>query len=103
LIATMLNDHSARESILILVLEPENLKRMQAADPMTVETKTNHGILDTPAYPDKLRVMIAYEEDDVSLWQLGRGGSIGDMLRYLTRGWKFTKEDGTHQAFKLND
>ena len=103
MVATMLNDHSTKESILVLVLEPANLKRMQEADPVTVETKNNHGILDPPAYPDKLRVMVAYEEDDVTLWQLGRGGSIGDMLRYLTRGWKFTDQDGSHQAFKLND
>jgi hypothetical protein len=99
----MVNDPEKRESILVIVIEQDNLERMREADPITLETKLSGGVLPVPEYPDRLRILIAYEEDDVKLWQLARSNNLGDLLHYLARGWKFKRGlDGTEHSFKLN-
>ena len=99
MIATVINHDDSRESIIIVVLEPDNLDRMRRADPVTLETKLSDGVLDAVKYPDRLRLLIAYEENDVELWKQARSGGL---LHYLLRGVKWLRDlDGSDKAFSI--
>jgi hypothetical protein len=103
MIAAMINDDTRGESILLVVIEKENLDRMKEADPISLESYNSGGILPPPDYPDRLVVLIAYEEDEVELYKMARAGDNAALVRWLARGFKFKRGlDGTENAFKLH-
>jgi hypothetical protein len=103
MIATLVNHDELRTSYLVVVIQPDNLKRMRKADPVTLETVAMHGILPVAKYPDRLAVLIAYEEDEEEVYRVATSGSFAEMSKYLTRGYKFLRDDdGTERAFSLN-
>ena len=102
MLLTLVDNDASKESYLLIVIEHDNFVRMCQSDPITLETRANGGVIPVPKYPEGLRILIAYEEDSVTLWKLGQGGKFQDMVDYVTRGWNFRRgEDGTENAFSL--
>jgi hypothetical protein len=103
MICAMLNIEELGQSILFIVIEKDNLERMKKADPITLESYRNGGILGGPKYPNDFNLLIAYEEETSELYQLVKAGNPAFILRYLERGRVFDPNtDGKHHAIKLN-
>lgn len=101
---TLLNNDERKESYLVIVLQADNLKRMRRADPVTIESVACGGVLPTAKYPDKLMMLVAYEEEEVELYRVAKEGSLGDLLTFLRRGYRYDRDvDGTHRAFSINE
>jgi hypothetical protein len=102
MVCSLINNDASQESFLIVVIQPQNLERMRKADPITLEPDRLGGLLPTVKYPARLRVLIAYEEDEVEVYRLGNLG-FEQLFKYLLRGfkWKPEHEDGPENAFKL--
>lgn len=98
MITSMLNIHELKTSVLIVVIEPENLERMKKGDPATLESISQGGILPPPLYPLNLGTLIAYETDTAELYIKAQGNTL-DFLRWLERGRVFIKgKDGTENS-----
>jgi hypothetical protein len=103
MMATLVNNDERQESYILVVIQPDNLERMRKADPITLESVALGGILPTAKYPEKLGVLIAYEEDEVALYKAAQSGNFADMIRFVHRGYRFNRdEDGTQRAFSIN-
>lgn len=88
MIAAMLNIHELRQSVLVVVIESGNHRRMELGDPITLESTNNGGFLRPPMYPQNFNMLIAYETDEKKLDEMAKGPAM-DFLRYLERGRKF--------------
>ena len=88
MIAAMLNIHELRQSVLVVVIESGNHRRMELGDPITLESTNNGGFLRPPMYPQNFNMLIAYEADEKKLDEMAKGPAM-DFLRYLERGRKF--------------
>ena len=98
MIAAMMNIHELKQSVLIVVIESGNLRRMELGDPATLESTNNGGLLTPPLYPQNLNILMAYETDEKKLYEMAQGPAQ-EFLRYLERGRKFYKEiDGVENA-----
>jgi hypothetical protein len=98
MIAAMLNIDQLKQSVLIVVVESGNVRRMELGDPCTLESINNGGVLTPPHYPLNFNVLIAYETDEKKLYEMAKGNPI-EFLRYLERGRKFYKEiDGVENT-----
>jgi hypothetical protein len=72
-----------RRRILILVIEKENLVRMQHADPFDLKTDDYFIPQENAA---GIELLIAYEEDRDKLLQLNDSGGLAAVVKYLERG-----------------
>jgi hypothetical protein len=100
MLATMLNIPELQQSILVLVLEQENLDRMAKADPVTLESPRLGGVCPQPLFP--LRVLVAAETDQEPLYRLAKQGDTAELLTWLQRGSTFIKgKDGAEHTRKL--
>lgn len=98
MIAAMLNVHELKQSILVVVIESGNFRRMELGDPCTLESTNNGGVLAPPTYPLNFNVLIAYDADEKKLYEMAKGDAF-EFLRYLERGRKFYKEiDGVENS-----
>lgn len=88
MIAAMLNIKELQTSILIVVIEPENLERMKTGDPATLESISKGGILVPPLFPLNFSTLLAYEPDTAELY-IKAQGPPEDFLRWLERGRKW--------------
>lgn len=94
----MLNIREMQKSVLIVVLETENLERMKTGDPVTLESIGEGGILPPPHFPLNFSTLIAYEPDSANLY-LKAGGEPLEFLRWLERGRVFIKgKDGVENV-----
>lgn len=101
MIAAMVNVHELKQSVLIVVIESGNLRRMELGDPVTLESTNNRGILTPPLYPQNFNVLIAYDTDEKRLNEMAKGSAL-EFIRYLERGRKFYPEiDGVENAIKI--
>lgn len=74
--------------VLIVVLNPDNVARMQEADPVQIE---NCGkVLVNP------KVMICFEKDSPEFVRLLNEGNLEKILDFLSRGFRFRPEMGDH-------
>jgi len=102
MIAAMLNVDELQQSILVVVIESGNLRRMELGDPATLESTNNGGVLTPPRYPQNFNVLIAYDPDEKKLYEMAAKLSAIEFLRYLERGRKFYKEiDGVENTIKI--
>jgi hypothetical protein len=91
-------------TILVMIIEKDNLDRMRVGDPITLESRAMGGhVMPKVRYPENLSLLVAYEEDDVELYKLARNGDMLALLRYLERGrtWK-PDVDGKKNMFHLH-
>ena len=95
------NDHD-RETMIVIVIEPDNLHRMEQADPITLEVAQRGGMLKPVKYPEGLRLMIAYEPEPGRFYEMIQQGRTVDMLRDLMRGYKFQSKDGEAVVLSKN-
>ena len=101
MIAAMLNVDPLKQSILVVVIEGDNLDRMKKADPITLESTKEGGLLEPPKYPLNLSLLIAYEEDQDELYRRAKTNAV-EMLKWLERGRVFIKGvDGKVEAFRI--
>lgn len=91
MIVTMLDIDQLRRSVLIIVLESGNVRRMELGDPVTLESVNNKGLLKVPRYPLDFNVLVAYDTDEKKLHEMAKGDLL-DFVRYLERGRKYYKE-----------
>lgn len=104
MMTTLINNDEREESYFVVVIQPDNLARMRKHDPITLETQASGGILPVPKYPERLMVLIAYEEDEVALYKAAQTGDFRDLLELLRRGYRFNRdEDGTQRAFSITN
>jgi hypothetical protein len=72
-----------RRRILVLVLERENLVRLQQADPIDLNTAM-YFIKSFGA--NDVELLIAYEEDTAKLAEFQQRGDLAGLIQYLERG-----------------
>jgi hypothetical protein len=89
MIMAMLDIDASQESILVVVLQPENLIRMQHADQATLESINRGGILPPPLYPKNLSMLVAYEENAEELQKRLEAGNVIRLVQWLERGRQF--------------
>jgi hypothetical protein len=101
MLVAMINISELKQSILVVVIEQENLERMKLADPITLESHLAGGMLPPPGYPLNFSVLIAHEEDSEELYKQAKIGGVG-FMRWLERGRKFNpSKDGLKNARPL--
>lgn len=101
MIVAMLNITELQQSILIVVIERDNLDRMRKADPVTLESIPKGGILKPPLYPLNFSTLIAYEPDAEELKAKATGNAL-EFLQWLERGRVFIQgKDGSENARAL--
>jgi hypothetical protein len=101
MICAMMNVDELNKSILVVVIEKDNLERMTKADPITLESLNNRGMLPPPKYPLNFSILIAYEEDQDELYKQIRRNNI-NLLNWLERGRVFIKGvDGVQHSFRI--
>lgn len=95
---------SPDRTVLVMIIEKDNLDRMRVADPITLESRAMGGhVMPKIRHPENLSLLVAYEEDDVELYKLARAGDMIELLRYLERGRKWKPEmDGKENMFRLH-
>jgi hypothetical protein len=103
MLAAMLNNEQRRRSILVIVIEAENLARMQKADPITLQSTLQGGALPVPRYPLDFSILIAYESDTRPILEMARKpGNGDDIIAYLERNRVFIKgKDGTENTYRI--
>ena len=72
-----------RRRILVLVLEKENLVRLQHADPIDLKSD-DYFVRQWNA--NGVELLIAYEEDREKLITLKKSGGVAAVVKYLERG-----------------
>jgi len=72
-----------RRRILILVLERENLVRLQDADPIDLKTDDYFVPQENAA---GIELLIAYEPDHKKIMELSKSGGLAAVVKYLERG-----------------
>jgi hypothetical protein len=98
MIAAMLNIKELQQSILIVVIEPENLERMKTGDPATLESIAKGGILVPPLFPLNFSTLLAYEPDTAELYIKAQGPPL-EFLQWLERGRVFIPgKDGVENS-----
>lgn len=101
MIMAMVDVDQLKKSILCVVIETNNLVRMEKADPVTLESIKEGGLLPAPKYPENLSLLIAYEPDIDELYKRAREGGP-KLLAWLERGRKFIPGvDGKVEAFRV--
>jgi hypothetical protein len=81
------------ESLLVVVIERDNLERMEHADPITLRSARFGGVLGTIEYPDNLRVIVAFESDSGHLYEFLQRQDKNGLLQYLMRGYELQSKD----------
>lgn len=82
--------HLADKTILVVILERENLERMKIGDPVTLESGPRGGLLPNLPYPGNTSLLIAYEEDLGVIYEMAARQDLAGIVRHLERGrqWK---------------
>lgn len=94
MIFSQMDIDSLQQSIIVIVIQPENLNRMRKADPVTLEAKVRGGMLMPARYPNNVSVLVAYEDDEGGLYERIRTGGVMGLLEYLERGRQWLPVDG---------
>ena len=107
MIMAMVDLPAERRSVLIIVIEADNLERMKKADPISLESALQGGLLRPPAYPLDFSTLIAYEEDREKLYTMAKAAKtphgVSELFKWLERGRVFDPKqgDGVENARRL--
>jgi len=83
------NNHEVKSTIMIIIIQPDNFERMKVGDPLTFQSASLGGLLPTIAYPNRLYMVIAYEEDLSKVYELSGDGKYAELMNYLHRGYSY--------------
>lgn len=72
-----------RRRLLILILEKENLVRLQHADPIDLKTDDYFVHQENAA---GIELLIAYEDDREKIMTMDKLGGVAEIVKYLERG-----------------
>jgi hypothetical protein len=98
----MYNDPVLLRSILIVIIQRDNLERMREGDPITLESPSNGGIMPIPKYILDYNMLIAYEEDEPKVMDFAKRRDWYGLVAYLERGRKFIKGvDGVENTKRI--
>jgi hypothetical protein len=86
-------DNLNEESLLVIVIEADNLDRMKKSDPITLKSEQMGGILKTVGHAARFRVLVAYEQDSGPLYEFLQKQDQGGLMQYLLRGYKLASND----------
>ena len=105
MIMSMVNMPAERRSVLLVVIEKENMERMKEADPVTLESYARGGGLPPPEFPRNLSLLIAYDEDRPKLYALAKDANkdaagVVALIQYLERGRKYIEGKDGVENFK---
>lgn len=85
MILACFNFTESKHSVVVVVIEPDNLGRMQKADPISLESLKRGGMLKPVEFPLDMSLLIAYEDDQEQLYKLAQGNPAY-FVKYLERG-----------------
>ena len=94
MIVFQIEDNQNKESLLVIVIEADNLDRMKKSDPVTLKSVQMGGLLKTVGQPARFRVLVAYEQDSGPLYEFLQKQDQGGLMQYLLRGYKLASNDG---------
>lgn len=99
-----INDEKREKTLVMLIIEKNNLERMKAGDPITIESVSDGGVLlKKVKYPGNMSWMIAYSEDDRVLYRLARNGDLAGIATHIQRNRKWVpEEDGRNNIVSLH-
>lgn len=102
MIVSMLDIDKTQESILVVVIEKDNLERMENADPITLESIHRGGMMPVPKYPQAFSMLIACEKDEVELYRRVREEGAVELFAWLERGRTWVEGvDGKGNSFVI--
>lgn len=101
MIVFQIEDNPNGQSLLVIVIEADNLVRMKKSDPITLKSAQMGGLLKTVEHPARFRVIVAYEQDSGPLYEFLQRQDQGGLMQYLLRGYKLASNDGL--PHKLGD
>jgi hypothetical protein len=87
-----------RASYLAVVVETDNLERMELGDPITFNPSIHGGMLRPITYPANLHLLVAYEKDTGPLYAMAQAGRTRELLAHIMRGYEFKANDGKRAA-----
>ena len=87
--------------VIVMVLEPANIARLRAADPLDFQPRVLRQQLHIERPIRDLDFILAYEEDTAQLVEFKVKGDMAGLMRWIERGRKNRPEDGTAPV-KLN-
>jgi hypothetical protein len=98
------HEHEKRRTVLAVVIETDNLERMKAADPITIESDSRGGLMPHLPYPDNTSLLIAFESDTAPILELARKQNVIGLFQYLERGFQFKQDiDGRHRSIHIRE
>ena len=91
-------------TVLLVIIEKENLDRMRKADPITLESRQQGGkVMPKIRYPENLSLLIAYEEDETELYRIAKDGDLIQLVAFLERSRTWQADvDGADKVFTLH-
>jgi hypothetical protein len=60
---------NTKDSLLVIILEEDNVKRMEKADPITLQSALHGGVLIPIEHPGSLQVVVALETDSGRVYE----------------------------------
>jgi len=79
------------KTLLVVIIETDNLERMKLADPITLNSVQQGGVVNI-RHPHNCEILIAYEEDTSFIMALGKNNDFEGVYKYLIRGFQFKPE-----------
>lgn len=89
----LLDIDAQHRSVIIIVISKVNMDRMRKADPITLISKMEGGMMPVPRYCE-ISFILAYEEDWEALEKVAKTSTQGELMQYLRRGYKFDSDQG---------
>lgn len=78
---------SGDKSLLVVIIEPENLDRMKQGDPITLNTAEGGFI--KGLNPNNTELVIAYTDDPAPLYEMAKKSDLKGILAHISKGYKF--------------
>ena len=102
MIAAMVNFDDQKQTILVIVIEPDNFERMKEADPVTLESTTEGGWLQPPQFPFNFSILFGYETNQEELHSKAKTLNPAEFIKWLERGRKFIPGvDGVQHVHRI--
>jgi hypothetical protein len=80
-------------TVLVVVLEKENMDRMRVGDPLDVQFTKYKGRLPIDVPLRNVDLVIAYEEDLTTIMKFQKEQNLAGLMRYIERGRKIEPGD----------